>query len=115
MRSGHGTWVLPKGGIEEGESAPEAARREIGEEIGIREAALMADLGQTEHGFEREEKRYRKRVEWFLFRARPGAQLVPNPEENALDCGWFTAKQALSLLSHADQRRTLRRALSLLR
>jgi 8-oxo-dGTP pyrophosphatase MutT (NUDIX family) len=115
MRSGHDTWVLPKGGIEEGESPQHAAQREIGEEIGIRAAELVADLGGTEHGFRHDEQPYRKRVQWFLFRAGPNAQLVPNPQENALDCGWFTAKQALSLLTHADQRRILRRALSLVR
>jgi 8-oxo-dGTP pyrophosphatase MutT (NUDIX family) len=114
MRSGHGTWVLPKGGIEEAESPQQAAEREIGEEIGIRTAELVGDLGGTEHGFRHEEQPYRKRVEWFLFRAAPDAQLAPNPDENALDCGWFTAKQALHLLSHADQRRVLRRAVSLL-
>ncbi len=115
MRSGHETWVLPKGGVEKGESPEEAARREVGEEIGICEAVLVADLGRTEHGFEREETRYRKQVEWFLYRANPDAELTPNPDENALDCGWFTAKQALSLLTHRDQRRILRRAIALLK
>jgi 8-oxo-dGTP pyrophosphatase MutT (NUDIX family) len=39
MRSRYGTWVFPKGGIEEGETAAEAALREVGEEIGLAELA----------------------------------------------------------------------------
>ncbi len=112
MRSGYGTWVLPKGGIEEGEEAMTAARREIGEEIGLWELEPRGFVATTEHTFERVKRKYRKRVDWFLFEAKVGAECRPNPEENALDCGWFTQQQALALLSHADQRRVVRRALS---
>ena len=115
MRSGYGTWVFPKGRIEQDESPQQAARRELGEEIGLREAELLGELGETEHGYEEQGERYRKRVNWFLYRAGPRAELSPNPDENALDCGWFTPEQALSLLSHGSQRRVLRRGLSLLR
>jgi len=112
MRSGHGTWVLPKGRIEEGETPAEAALREVGEEIGLPGATLIGEVGQTEHEYDRAGKRHRKQVDWFLLRADPEAELFPNPDENALDCGWFTGEQALSLLSHPDQRRIVRRALA---
>ena len=112
MRSGYGTWVLPKGRLEEGETPAEAALREVGEEIGLRGATLIGEIGQTEHEYDQAGKRHRKQVDWFLLEADPEAELSPNPDENALDCGWFTREQALSLLSHADQRRILRRGLS---
>jgi len=112
MRSGYGTWVFPKGGIEEGEAPEETARREVCEEIGLTEIELRSPLGWTEHEFERGGERYRKRVDWFLFQAGPGAELRPDREENALDCGWLAPEQALPLLSHGSQRRLLRRALS---
>ncbi len=114
MRSGFGTWVFPKGGIEPGESPEEAARREIEEEVGLGGLALVAELGGTEHEYEQAGRRHRKHVDWFVFQAEAGAELSPNPAESVVDCGWFTPKQSLSLLSHADQRRILRRALSLL-
>jgi 8-oxo-dGTP pyrophosphatase MutT (NUDIX family) len=112
MRSSYGTWVLPKGGIEQGETPEEAARREIGEEIGLMQIEAAAHLGWTEHRFERDGVRLRKRVDWFLFTAPKGSSVSPQPQENVLDCGWFTPQQALSLLSHSDQRRMVRRALA---
>ncbi len=115
MRSGYGTWVFPKGGLERGEDPREAARREIREEIGLADLAEVAALGSTEHGFERGGRHYAKHVDWFLFEAEASAKLCPCSAENSVDCGWFRPEQALAMLSHGDQRRLLRRALSLLR
>ncbi len=115
MRSRYGTWVLPKGGLEPGEDPGQAARREVREEIGLEGLVEIASLGATEHCFERERRHYAKQVDWFLFEAEAGAKLRPCPAEGALDCGWFGPRQALSMLSHADQRQMLRRALGLLR
>ena len=36
-------WQLPQGGIDEGEAPLEAAKRELAEETGIREAVLLAE------------------------------------------------------------------------
>ncbi len=115
MRSRYGTWVFPKGGLEAREDPREAARREVREEIGLADLAEVAALGSTEHCFEREGRHHAKHVDWFLFEAEAGAKLFPCSAEGSLDCGWFRPKQALSMLSHGDQRRLLRRALSLLR
>jgi ADP-ribose pyrophosphatase YjhB (NUDIX family) len=44
----HAAPVLPKGGVEPGESIESAARREIHEELGIAQLELLAPLGTTE-------------------------------------------------------------------
>lgn len=110
MRSAYGTWVFPKGRVEAGEKPEAAACREVAEEVGLSGLTLVAPLGWTEHEFERENRRYRKRVDWFAFRAPEGAELRPSAEERALDAGWFGVEQALRMLTHADQRKLLRRA-----
>jgi len=51
-------------------------------------------------------------VDWLLFEAAPETEIEANPEEGALDCGWFSSEQALDLLAHADQKRMLRRSLA---
>ncbi|HLJ56991.1 MAG TPA: NUDIX domain-containing protein [Chthonomonadaceae bacterium] len=40
-----GDYVLPKGGTESGETLEETARREVGEEAGLTELDILADLG----------------------------------------------------------------------
>jgi 8-oxo-dGTP pyrophosphatase MutT (NUDIX family) len=112
MRSTHSKWVFPKGRVNEGEALEQTARREIAEEIGLRDLALLADLGWTEYDYTQAGKQHRKRVHWFLFRAAPEAQARPRFREGSLDCGWFQARQALSLLSYPNDRRLLRKALS---
>lgn len=114
IRSAAGDWVFPKGLMEEGEEPEEAARRELREEIGLGTLALRAPLGPTEHEFERGDKRFRNRIEWFLYQAEPRAMMRLDPAEEVLDCGWFTPRQALSLLTYADQRRLLRRVIAML-
>jgi len=111
MQSRYGTWVFPKGGLECGEEPEQTAKREIAEEIGIRDARMIVPLGLTEHEYRREGSLRRKKVDWFLFRAPAEATLRPDLNENSLDCGWFIPEQALILLSHDSQRRILRRAL----
>ena len=115
MLSQFGTWVLPKGGLRPAETPEHAAERELQEEVGLTGLESRGELGWTEHDFEMYGRRHHKRVCWFLFLAPSDAEVRPHPEQGALDVGWFTQTGALRLLTHADQRRMLRRALKLLR
>ncbi|MEM8859091.1 MAG: NUDIX domain-containing protein [Chloroflexota bacterium] len=45
---GYGKYVLPKGGVEEGETFEQAAIREIGEEAGIHQLTLIKKLAVLE-------------------------------------------------------------------
>jgi putative (di)nucleoside polyphosphate hydrolase len=71
----HRDWQMPQGGIDEGESPLEAAKRELYEETNVRSAALLAeaprwlsyDLPAEAGG--RWKGRYRGQTQkWFLFR-----------------------------------------------
>lgn len=63
----HPSLVLPKGHVEAGESLEQAARREIGEEAGVHELMVLADLGIRERlDYERTSW---KRTHYYLFLA----------------------------------------------
>ena len=68
-------WQMPQGGIDEGEAALAAARRELHEETNVRSAAILAEAPQwlaydlPEGARGRFGGRYRGQTQkWFLFR-----------------------------------------------
>ena len=78
--------VLPKGGVEAGESLEEAARREIEEEAGLSSLKLIEKLGV------RERLSY-DRVCWitthyFLF-VTEQAEGIPTDVEHHYELGWY--------------------------
>ena len=64
-------WPLPKGHVEAGETAEQAAVREVEEETGIR-AEVVAALGTIDYWFAAEGRRVHKTVHHFLLRALSG-------------------------------------------
>jgi ADP-ribose pyrophosphatase YjhB (NUDIX family) len=48
-------WTIPKGHIEEGESAKETAAREIGEETGLQEMKVLNWLGKINFRYRRQQ------------------------------------------------------------
>lgn len=77
-----GSWLFPKGRIEEGEDDEAAARREIMEEAGLTDLELIADLGE----YVRPGKIVgpttfpEKLIHMFLFQAPFGASLAASNE-----------------------------------
>lgn len=63
-RADRDEWVFPKGHLEEGERAEDAAIREVHEETGL-EVEILRELGSTRYEFGRRQEN-RKRVTWFL-------------------------------------------------
>jgi ADP-ribose pyrophosphatase YjhB (NUDIX family) len=95
-----GHWIFPKGHVERGESAKEAALRETEEEAGV-EGDLLGPVGALE--FDWHSKRYR--VEYFLIRA--------TAETNKTDGRskvWLPYDEALERLTYEDTRKLLRTA-----
>ena len=81
-------YMLPKGGIEEGESAGDAAKREVSEETGINNLDLICFLGKRERLSLQRDKWHI--TSYYLFETGQisGVQKLEEGEED-LVFGWF--------------------------
>ena len=70
-RRGRLLWSLPKGHLEAGETAEDAAVREVEEETGIR-GRVLAALGTIDYWFVADERRIHKTVHHYLLEASGG-------------------------------------------
>ncbi len=106
MRRGR-EWTFPKGHIEPGETARDAARREVREETGL-EIDVGAPLGSTRYEFQSGEGRWnRKVVDWFTARQTGGELLLEPIFDEALFVG---REEALARLTFPGDRDIARRA-----
>jgi 8-oxo-dGTP pyrophosphatase MutT (NUDIX family) len=100
---------LPKGHLDAGESAEEAATREVQEETGVT-AELVEKLGEVRYQYERRGRRVSKRVAFFLFEYRSGD--LADHDHEIEDARWMPLSEAVEALSYDGEREMVRRALS---
>jgi 8-oxo-dGTP pyrophosphatase MutT (NUDIX family) len=108
-----GVWALPKGLIDEGEGAEEAALREVAEETGARGRSL-GRLGATRYVYTWEGERIFKVVSFFLVRYSSG-RLGEVPEEfrhEVAEVRWLPLEEAPRLLAYGGEQEMARKALS---
>ena len=110
-RRGRLLWSLPKGHIEPGETAEEAAVREVEEETGII-ASVRAFLGSIDYWFVAEDRRIHKTVHHFLLRAVGGK--LSDADYEVAEVAWVPLADLPSRLAYADERRLVRRAAQIL-
>ena len=114
-RAGRLEWCLPKGHLEAGETAAQAARREVAEETGI-EGKVIAPLGSVDYWFSAAGFRIHKVVHHFLLRAVGGELTVENdPDHEAVAAEWVPYADLGERLSFANERRIALAASRLLR
>jgi 8-oxo-dGTP pyrophosphatase MutT (NUDIX family) len=106
-RSGRSAWTFPKGRIERGEPAWEAALREVREETGYL-CRLRRKLRATAYSFRSGSRRVEKTVQWFLLEPLRKAG-EPNPREVA-EVQWVPLPEAYGRLSYRSDRHLLRMA-----
>ncbi|HEX6386088.1 MAG TPA: carbonic anhydrase [Anaerolineae bacterium] len=108
-RSSHNEVRLPKGHVDPGESAAEAALRETEEESGYADLVLADDLGTQVVEFDHDGRHVVRTEQYFLMRlARPDAQ--PAPGEAQFEPAWLSWDEALATLTFAAEREWVRRA-----
>jgi len=110
-RRGRLLWSLPKGHIEAGESAEEAAVREVAEETGI-VGRIVGRLGTIDFWFMADGRRVHKTVHHFLLRAESGELSDADVEVAAV--AWVPLDEISSRLAYEDERALLVRVPELL-
>src|SRR5579871_331028 len=100
---------LPKGHPEPGESAAEAAAREVREEAGV-SGELIESLGTVEYTYERRGRRIVKHVEFFLIEYREGD---PADHDHEVEqARWMPLSEATTALTYPGERQVVERAMS---
>lgn len=110
-RRGTLLWSLPKGHLEEGETAQQAAVREVREETGI-DGSVLRELGAIDYWFVVENRRVHKTVHHFLLEAVGGE--LSDEDVEVTEVAWVPLGELDQLLAYTDERRLVRRAVRLL-
>jgi len=100
---------LPKGHVDPGENAEQAATREVREEAGV-EADLVSRLGDVRYFYQRDGQRIFKMVRFFLFDYRSGS--LDDHDDEVEEARWMPLAEAARALSYRGEREMVERALS---
>ena len=90
-RFGH--YDFPKGHVEAGETLPQTAVREVGEETGLPDAEITGELPQTFHIFDHNGEYVLKQTQWYAMRSAYDGPLQMQSEEQITEARWVTAAE----------------------
>jgi 8-oxo-dGTP pyrophosphatase MutT (NUDIX family) len=94
-------WTIPKGHIEEGETAQQTARREIGEEAGLMNVEIHGWLGKIHFRYRRVDKLVLMTTQIYLVRAMGDTNAIKK-EDWMNDIKWFSFHDALDVIEYED-------------
>ena len=101
IQDGKGRWTIPKGHIEEGETAQQTTRREIHEEAGLAEVDILGWLGKIYFRYRRVDKLVLMTTQIYLVRAKGDTNDIKK-EEWMNDIRWFKFHDALEMIEYED-------------
>lgn len=94
-------WTVPKGHIEEGETARETAEREIREETGLQEMKVMGWLGKINFRYRRQNSLVLMSTQIYLVQAM-GDTSDLKKEDWMNGLAWSSAKEAMDRIEYED-------------
>ncbi len=100
-RQGRLLWSLPKGHIEAGETAEQAALREVREETGI-DGEILAELGTIDFWFVADGRRIHKTVRHYLMRMVSGE--LSDADVEVDEVAWVPLPDIRGQLAYPDER-----------
>lgn len=101
IQDGKDRWTIPKGHIEEGETAQETTEREIAEEAGLNEVEILGWLGKIHFRYRRLDRLVLMTTQIYLVKALGNTDEIKK-EEWMNDIKWFKFNDALEAIEYED-------------
>ncbi len=101
IQDGKDRWTIPKGHIEEGETAEQTTKREISEESGLSNVEILGWLGKINFRYRRIDKLVLMTTQIYLVRANGDTDAIKK-EEWMNDIKWFKFNDALDAIEYED-------------
>ena len=101
IQDGKDRWTIPKGHIEEGETAEETTVREIGEEAGLEDIEVLGWLGKINFRYRRVDRLVLMTTQIYLVRAKGDTDAIQK-EEWMNGIKWFKFNDALEAIEYED-------------
>ena len=109
IRDSYANWGFPKGHLETGERAEDAALREVHEETGLNDLAVRGTIDTIDWYFRFRGQLIHKVCHFFLMETTQ-AETAPQRTEGITACRWVTYGEATESISYGNARRVLARA-----
>jgi len=94
-------WTIPKGHIEEGETGEQTAKREIGEEVGLKNVEILNWLGKIHFRYRRLDRLVLMTTQIYLVRALSDTDALQK-EDWIHSVKWFKFNDALEAIEYED-------------
>ncbi len=101
IQDSKGRWTIPKGHIEEGETARVTTEREVREETGLQEMKVLDFLGKINFRYRRNSSLVLMTTEIFLVKAEGKSDSVQR-EKWMTSVAWMPAAKALDEIAYED-------------
>jgi len=118
IKDSYRKWTLPKGRLEKGETAAEAALRETHEEMGLKKLRLVAPLGHVDISFkdryEQVGQTVHKRIDFFLMETAHDERGVPERPDRVSAIRWVPYRDAVRYAGYKNVQPIIRAAATII-